>query len=140
MREFLDVANAFDTPLKVAWIVWLAWGVGQLFWWKYERANALVRKLQPSARPIRRPAPRREKPIEPVGRLITPQHVDAEAAKVPYAAPVQPAPVPVSSAPVFDPAKAIVETFDPRERGDLDAIVADMEANMPRVHDAPQVH
>src|SRR5689334_7586412 len=103
MREFLDVANAFDTPLKLAWIVWLAWGVGQLFWWKYERANALVRKLQPSTRPIRRAAPRREKPVEPVGRLITPQHVDAEAARVPYGAQVQPAPVTVSSAPVFDP-------------------------------------
>ena len=139
MREFLDVANAFDTTLKMAWIVWLAWGVGQLFWWKHERTNAMLRKLQLSARPIRRPAPRREKPVEPVARLITPQHVEAEATKVPYQAPVPPAPVPTSSAPVFDPAKAIVETFDPRERGDLDAIVADMEANMPRF-DAPRVH
>ena len=139
MREFLDVANAFETPLKVAWLVWLAWGVGQLFWWKHERTNAMLRTLQPSARAIRRPAPRREKPVEPVARLITPQHVEAEATKVPYQAPAPPAPVPASSAPIFDPAKAIVETFDPRERGDLDAIVADMEANMPRF-DAPQVH
>src|SRR4030095_16580211 len=136
MREFVDVANAFDTPLKVAWIVWLAWGIGQLFWYKHERANALVRKLQPSVRPVRRPAPRRETTREPVGRLITPQHVDAEAPKIPFAAPVAPAP----PAPVFDAAKAIVETFDPRERGELDAIVAAMEANMPRLHDAPQVH
>jgi hypothetical protein len=137
MREFLDVANAFDTPLKVAWIVWLAWGIGQLFWFKHERANALVRKLQPPM-PVRRPAPRREKTVEPLGRLITPQHVEAQAPRVPFEAPV--APAPVSPAPVFDPAKAILETFDPRERGDLDAIVADMEANMPRLHDAPQVH
>ena len=137
MGEFLDVANAFDTPLKVAWIVWLAWGIGQLFWWKYERTNALVRKLQPAVRPVRRPVPRREKIVEAVGRLITPQHVDAEAPKVSFQAPVAPAPMP---APVFDPAKAIVETFDPRERGELDAIVADMEANMPRLHDAPRVH
>lgn len=137
MGEFLDVANAFDTPLKVAWIVWLAWGIGQLFWWKHERTNALVRRLQPAVRPVRPPVPRREKNVEPVGRLITPQHVDAEAPKVSFHAPVAPAPVP---APVFDPARAIVETFDPRERGELDAIVADMEANMPRLHDAPQVH
>src|ERR1051325_2184166 len=109
MREFLDVANAFDTSLKVAWIVWLAWGVGQLFWWKHERTNAQLRKLQPSGRPIRRPAPRRDKPVEPVARLITPQHGVAEAPKVPYEAPVPPAPVPVSSAPVFDPARAIGE-------------------------------
>ena len=140
MREFLDVANALDTPLKMAWIVWLAWGIGQLYWRKHERANAIARELHAPSRPFRRPAPRREKTVEPVGRLITPQHVEAETPKVPYAAPVAPAPVPVSPAPVFDPAKAIVETFDPRDRGDLDAIVADMEAHMPRLHDAPQVH
>lgn len=139
MREFLDVANAFDTPLKVAWIVWLAWGIGQLFWYKRARTSAIARKLQAPVSPARRPAPRRDKSVEPVGRLITPQHVEAEAPKVLYQAPVPPAPVPTSSAPVFDPAKAIVETFDPRERGNLDAIVADMEANMPRF-DAPQVH
>jgi hypothetical protein len=139
MREFLDVANAFDTPLKMAWIVWLAWGIGQLFWYRRARVNAIARTLHGSVRSVRRPAPRRDKSVEPVGRLITPQHVEAEAAKVPYQAPVPPAPVPTSSVPVFDPAKAIVETFDPRERGDLDAIVADMEANMPRF-DAPQVH
>jgi hypothetical protein len=137
MREFMDVANAFDTPLKVAWIVWLAWGIGQLFWYKHARANAVVRKLQSPVRPARRPAPRREKNVEPVGRLITPQHVEAEAPRVAFDAPVPLAPA--SPAPAFDPAKAIVETFDPRERGELDAIVADMEANMPRF-DAPQVH
>jgi hypothetical protein len=89
-------------------------------------------------RPVRRPAPRREKTVEPVGRLITPQHVVAEAPKVSFDAPV--APAPASPAPAFDPAKAIVETFDPRERGELDAIVADMEANMPRLHHASQAH
>jgi hypothetical protein len=136
MRELLDVANAFDTPLKVAWIVWLAWGIGQLFWYKHERTSALVRKLQVPSRPVRPHAPRREKTVEPVGRVITPQHVNAEASKVSFAAP----PVPAPPVPVFDPAKAILETFDPRDRGDLDAIVADMEANMPRLHDAPRVH
>jgi len=136
MREFLDVANAFGTPLKVAWIVWLAWGIGQMFWYKRARTNAIARRLQAPVRPARRAAPRRDKSIEPVGRLITPQHVEAEAPRVAFEAPAMPA---ASPAPAFDPAKAIVETFDPRERGDLDAIVADMEANMPRF-DAPQVH
>ena len=136
MREFLDVANAFGTPLKVAWIVWLAWGIGQLFWYKRARTNAIARKLQAPVHPARRPAPRRDKSAEPVGRLITPQHVEAEAPRVAFEPPAMPA---ASPAPAFDPAKAIVETFDPRERGDLDAIVADMEAHMPRF-DAPQVH
>ena len=137
MREFLDVANAFDTPLKVAWIVWLAWGIGQLFWYKRARMNAIARTLQGPVRPVRRPAPRRDTSVEPVGRLITPQHVEAEAPRVAFETPAVPAAA--SPAPAFDAAKAIVETFDPRERGDLDAIVADMEANMPRF-DAPQVH
>jgi len=138
MGEFMDVANAFAAPLKVAWIVWLAWGIGQLFWYKHARANALARTLQAPVRPVRRPAPRREKTVEPVGRLITPQHVAAEAPKVSFDAPI--APAPVAPEPAFDPAKAIVETFDPRERGELDAIVADMEANMPRLHHASQAH
>jgi hypothetical protein len=137
MREILDVANAFDTPLKMAWIVWLAWGIGQLFWYKRARMNAIARTLHAPVRPVRRPAPRRDKSVEPVGRLITPQHVEAEAPRPTFEPPA--APAAPSPAPAFDPAKAIVETFDPRERGDLDAIVADMEANMPRF-DAPQVH
>ena len=29
MSEFMDVINAFGTPLKIAWVGWVAWGVGQ---------------------------------------------------------------------------------------------------------------
>jgi len=136
MHELLDVANAFGTPLKVAWIVWLAWGVGQAFWYRRERANRLAPRVPAPARVSRRtPAVKRQKPAESlVPRLITPQHVDA-APKVQTPAP------PASPSPAFDPSKAIVETFDPRDHGSLDAIVADMEAHLPRLGaDATHVH
>ena len=29
MSELMDVINAFGTPLKLAWVGWIAWGVGQ---------------------------------------------------------------------------------------------------------------
>ena len=29
MSELMDVINAFGTPLKIAWVGWMAWGVGQ---------------------------------------------------------------------------------------------------------------
>lgn len=144
MNELFDVANALSTPIKMAWIGWLAWGVGQAFWYKRERASAAAKPSVPRP-PRRAAAPKRQKVAEPVmGRLITPPHVEAAAPKIEPPAP--PAPVPVfepSQEPVaFDPSKAIVETFDPRDRGNsLDAIVADMEAHMPRVAaDASPVH
>src|SRR5689334_14000669 len=128
MNELLDVANALSTPIKMAWIGWLAWGVGQAFWFKRERSSAASRPRAPRPAP-RAAAPKRPKKVaEPtVGRLITPQHVEA-APKIEPPAP--PAPVPFferqqEPVAVFDPSKAIVETFDPRDRGNsLDAIVA----------------
>ena len=132
MQEILDVADAFGTPLKVAWVVWLAWGVGQAFWYKHERTRTAAQKFPGAVLPTRN-ARKREKPAEPlVARLITPQ----------YVAPTPKVESPGPPAPPFDPSKAVVETFDPRDRGDLDAIVADMEANMPRPvgGDAPHVH
>ena len=77
MHELLDVANAFSTPIKMAWIMWLAWGIGQVYWLKHERRQAIAPKLARAPRPVRRPAPKREKAAEPVGRLITPQHLNA---------------------------------------------------------------
>jgi hypothetical protein len=63
-----------------------------------------------------------------VGRLITPHEVKAAPTPAPPAA------------PVFDPSKAIVETFDPRDTS-LDAIVADMERHIPRQSgEASRVH
>ena len=135
MNEFLDVANAFNTELKVAWVAWLAWGIGQAFWYKWERSGTAKRRV-PSARASRKPSPKRHEVESVVGRLITPAHIEA----TPKVQPEVPLASPASSATAFDPAKAIIETFDPRSRGDLDAIVADMEANMPRGRDESHVH
>ena len=145
MTELLDVANAFSTPLKVAWIVWLAWGIGQAYWFKHERANAAAPTLAKAPRAPRKALLKRDKVVQPVGRLITPQHVAPRPQPAPEPAPVFEQPVfetPAYSAQAFDPSKAVVETFDPRGAASLDAIVADMEANMPREvgRDASHIH
>ena len=137
MAELLDVANAFTTPLKMAWVVWLAWGIGQMYWYRFERARAAAPTVRSGARvPGRTVPPRAARPLATpaaaprVGRLITPHEVTA-APKAPLAPPAE---------PVFDPSKAIVETFDPRDTS-LDAIVADMERHIPRVSgEASRVH
>jgi hypothetical protein len=132
MSEVMDVLNAFGTPLKLAWVGWVAWGVGQYFWFRHERSTPLVKKVTSVAKPVAKKAavPKTvaaqaaEAPV--VGRLITPTHVTAEAKSVvpvapqaapkPQAAPPTPAPVPVSvatdaPATLFDPSNAVIEQF-----------------------------
>jgi hypothetical protein len=141
MSELMDVINAFGTPLKLGWVGWVAWGVGQYFWFRHERSGAIVKKVTSVAKPAaKKPAapPRTvaaqaaEAPV--VGRLITPTHVTAEAKPAPVAAPPAPAPhavpaavtatLPVSvtaGAPAtidpstavaaFDPSNAVIEQF-----------------------------
>ena len=137
IAEFLDVANAFTAPLKVAWVVWLAWGIGQVYWYRFERARAAVTSPSSARVPRRTVPPRTARPVvtpaaaPSVGRLITPHEVKAAPKPAPPARP---------AAPVFDPSKAIVETFDPRDTS-LDAIVADMERHIPRSSgEASRVH
>jgi hypothetical protein len=137
MNEAMDVINAFATPLKVAWVVWLAWGVGQYFWFRHERSGAAA---TPAARPaaakpvIRKPVAAKaagvaaETPV--LGRLITPQHVAAEPKHQPKTPPPAPA---VSDTPAFNPATAVIETFSAApDEGSLDKFVAEFERQDPR--------
>jgi hypothetical protein len=128
MSELMDVINAFGTPLKIAWVGWAAWGVGQYFWFRHERSMP-VRKVTSVAKTVAK------KPVVPktvaaqaaeapvVGRLITPSHVAADAKSsvpsMPVAPQKQPAPSPMpvavavdAAVPVFDPSKAVA-AFDP---------------------------
>ena len=130
MSEAMDVINAFGTPLKLAWVGWVAWGVGQYFWYRHERSMPVrrVTSVAKSAAAKKTAAPKTvaaqaaEAPV--VGRLFTPTHVTAETrANAPVVAQAQPepatvaapipmpAPVPVSAVepalPVFEPAKAV---------------------------------
>ena len=43
MAEFLDILDAFSTQLKVGWVIWMAWGIGQIFWFRYERRPQAAR-------------------------------------------------------------------------------------------------
>jgi hypothetical protein len=138
VNEILDVANAFTTPLKVAWVVWLAWGIGQVYWYRFERASAAAPTLPSGARVPRRTVPACiPRPIVTsaaapvVDRLVAPREVKT----APTPAAKAPAP-----APVFDPSKVVIETFDPRDTS-LEAIVADMERHIPRSGaEASRVH
>jgi len=84
MSEVMDVLNALGTPLKLAWVGWIAWGVGQYFWYRHERSMP-VKKVTSVAKPTPKKvaAPKTaaaqaaEAPV--VGRMITPSHVAAEA-------------------------------------------------------------
>ena len=145
MNEALDVINAFATPLKVAWVVWLAWGVGQYFWFRHERsmpakkvtsiAKAVPKK---AAVPKTVAAQAAEAPV--VGRLFTPTHVVPETKPSAPAMPqVQPEPVEIPSpmplvaaaeeapVPAFDPSKAVIEQFGPTSDNALDKFVRDFE-------------
>jgi len=152
MFEAIDVISAFSTPLKLAWVGWIAWGVGQYFWLRQQRSMP-VRKVTSVAKPAKKPAVPKtvaaqaaEVPV--VGRMFTPTHVVAEArvaGPVPAdtqpmtdAAPVAPADaaaVPEQPAAAFeekpavafDPSKAVIEQFGVANESPLDKFVRDFE-------------
>jgi hypothetical protein len=138
MSEVMDVINAFGTPLKVAWVGWVAWGIGQYFWFRHERAVPGVRRAATAAKAaVNKPAVPKpvavqaaEAPV--VGRLITPTHVAADPRVEPPSASVAPPPVVPSlaagTAPAFDPSSAVIEQFgDAIDEGALDKFVRDFE-------------
>ncbi len=149
MFEVIDVLNALGTPLKIAWLVWLVWGVGLCFWFR-QRRSVPARKVTSVAKPV--PAPKKvavprtvaaqaaEAPV--MGRLITPSHVTADPKpSAPVTPPVQPEPIaaaapmptPVATttedapAQTFDPAKAVIEQFGAMSDDVLDKFVRDFE-------------
>ena len=139
MSDFLDVINAFSTPLKLAWVGWIAWGVGQYFWFRYEHstpskrvtsvAKPAAKKAAPAKAAAKAARPEAPEPAV-VGRLITPAHVAAESKSSPAmsaqteaVAETAPEPISVSSpmavaatvhAPAtgFEPSTAVA-AFDP---------------------------
>jgi hypothetical protein len=142
MSEVMDVINAFGTPLKLAWVGWVAWGVGQYFWFRHERSTTAT-KVTSVARPVAKKAAEpktveaqaAEAPV--VGRLITPTHVAADA-KPTVAAASQPDPEPTpapssvpaaveATMPVFDPSTAVIEQFGAANDNVLDKFVRDFE-------------
>lgn len=143
MSELMDVLNAFGTPLKLAWVVWIAWGVGQYCWFRHERsAHSFPQRTAAAKAAVKKPAA--PKPIAvqaaeaPVmGRLITPTHVTAEAKPASSVQPPTPAPPPPvsmpvavaadSSAPMFDPSKVVIEQFGAGDDSALDKFVRDFE-------------
>jgi hypothetical protein len=157
MTEVIDVLVALGTPLKLAWGLWLVWGVGQYVWFRKRRSMPTKKVTS-----VAKPAPKKvavpktvaaqaaEAPV--VGRLITPSHVTADPKpSAPVMPAVQPEPVAVSapmpmavaattaeaapaptfdpSKPVaaFDPSKAVIEQFGAMSDDVLDKFVRDFE-------------
>ena len=147
MVEAMDVLNAFGTPLKLAWVAWLAWGVGQYFWLRHERSMPMKRATSVAAPTAKKPsAPRREAApaahARVVERLVTPTHVAPHAKPAAPSTPVtplaesQPEPaapgVPMGvfdgpSTPSFDPATAVIEQFGAFNDNALDKFVRDFD-------------
>ena len=73
MVELLDVLDAFSMPLKVGWVVWIAWGIGQIFWYLSERRPQAARAQAVAARKpfVSKPS----LPERPITRLVTPEQV-----------------------------------------------------------------
>jgi len=73
MVELLDILDAFSMPLKVGWVVWIAWGIGQIFWYRSERRPQAARAQAVAARKpfVSKPS----LPERPMTRLVTPEQV-----------------------------------------------------------------
>ncbi len=112
MAELIDVLDAFSTPLKIGWVIWVAWGIGQVFWYRHERKPRMA-----SARtaPVRKPFVSKPSVPERVGtRLVTPEQVIVKQSPA-----LDPAMVDASSSLIDGPGKI----------GELDRFVADFEMN-----------
>ena len=123
MTEWLDVLDAFSTPLKTGWVVWVAWGVGQILWYRQQRTpqsrSTRAAALAPKPATEKNPAPGPAAQALMAPGPLAPQ----TSASQPVVEP--PAP-PLIDMATFDPSTAIVETFAAGST-DLDSFVADVE-------------
>jgi hypothetical protein len=121
LDEIVDVVEALSTPLKTAWVLWLAWGVVQVVWYRVGRAHPAKTHVL-ARRAARKPAPI----AKAVGaaRPVTPQHVEKSASVQAEAAVVATAPV-VSVAPALDPSTALAPSFSANADVATQRIVAD---------------
>jgi hypothetical protein len=116
MAELFDIVDAFTSPLKLGWVVWLAWGVGQVFWYRHEQRERTAAANRRSAAPVRRPFVSKPSGAD---RVMTRR--------------VPPGQVKTDQAPQMDPASPdAVPAADNATRdqiGELDRLVADFEMN-----------
>src|SRR5262245_48016459 len=113
MAELLDILDAFTMPLKTAWVVWFAWGIGQIFWYRHDRRRqAASRRVPPVA--ARKPfVSTPSVPERMASRLVTAEQVLPGGPQ-----PVEP--------PFVEPAPALPEGSEVTE---LDRFVASFEMN-----------
>jgi hypothetical protein len=117
MAELLDILDACTMPLKIGWVVWLVWGVGQIFWYRHERTSQSASKRAPA--PVRKPFVSKPSVPQRGTRLITPEPVIGQEP-----VPLEP---PSFESPSFEPAPALLEAAD--RVAELDRFVADFEMN-----------
>ena len=128
MAELLDILDAFTMPLKIGWVVWLAWGIGQIFWYRHEGTSRSTSQRAPA--PARKPFVSKPSMPQRVGtRLITPEPVLGQE-PAPFEPPAFEPPAfepPSFEPPLVEPAPALLEA--PDRVAELDKFVADFEMN-----------
>lgn len=156
MSEVVDVLDAFSNLLKIGWVVWLAWGIGLVFWYRRERkpSEGSLAPAAPEAR--KRAAVNEPDDALVVRRLVTPEPVMESAPPVadamsrvadamppvaeglsviaevmtPLAASAPQADEPLlPKTPDFDPSTGVVEILSSTD-DDMDSIVADFERGL----------
>ena len=156
MSEMVDVLDAFSNPLKIGWIVWLAWGTGLVFWYRRERKprEGSLAQAAPEARTRAVVNEPDDAPV--VRRLVTPEPVIESAPLVaeaisrvadamppvaeglpaiadvmtPLAAPAPQVDEPLlPKTPDFDPSTGVVEILSSTD-DEMDSIVADFERGL----------
>ncbi len=134
MAELLDILDAFAMPLKVGWVVWLAWGIGLVFWYRHDRDSETASK-RPSA-PVRKPfVSKPSMPQRRETRMLTPEPAVGHQ---PLVAPEPEAPPPVAPS-LLEPASALHEDADEvtDHVAELDRFVAAFEMNTRHRHSTP---
>jgi hypothetical protein len=50
MSNLVDMFNIISDPVKIAWVLWIGWGVAQIGWYRRTRQGfAPARTVQPAA-------------------------------------------------------------------------------------------
>ena len=77
LNPVLVVLNGISLPVKIAWGVWLVWGIGQLAWYFWSRDESRIYRTTAPAPP--RPSGPRPVAVRPPKKVVA-----APAAIAPY--------------------------------------------------------
>ena len=77
MTDMLMVVTGLSTPVKIAWVDWMMWGVGQLLWYRRSRNYAPPAYVPPPPPPRLQSSAARRPVAVPVPRAGSPEFLAA---------------------------------------------------------------